>query len=161
MNPTCFFFGSKIQHCKCDHYVRIYRIGRWGNSGKMNRMGFEEVRQWPNLDSQKISIPRRNEKSHKNLKIFGVPAKIQKTPSAQKSEMFPPQPMISTLLTSCSKISELFRTLIFCHFLMICPIIRLITLKLIEYISRPYNHILKLSNNYFYFCLSSSYFLAS
>jgi hypothetical protein len=38
------FFGSKIKHSKCDHYVRIYRIGKWGNSCKRNRMGFEKVR---------------------------------------------------------------------------------------------------------------------
>jgi hypothetical protein len=38
------FFGSKIQHSKCDYYVRIYRLGKWGNSWKMNRMGFERGR---------------------------------------------------------------------------------------------------------------------
>jgi len=47
------FFGSKTGHSKCDHYVRIYRIGKWGNSWKMNRMGFEIVPSWPNLHSQK------------------------------------------------------------------------------------------------------------
>lgn len=47
------FFGSKTGHSKCDHYVRIYRIGKWGNSWKMNRMGFKRVPSWPNLHSQK------------------------------------------------------------------------------------------------------------